>query len=49
MHRPNNFNLSSARDKPENSSMATVNILGRLRIVTEQVRKVQSNLVKDGK
>jgi hypothetical protein len=29
--------------------MTTVNILSRLRIATEQVRKVQSSLDKDGK
>jgi hypothetical protein len=44
MNRPNNF----SREKPEHSSMTTVNILGRLRMATEQVRKIQSNLTKDG-
>jgi len=44
MNRSNNF----SREKPENSAMATVNILGRLRMTTEQVRKIQSNLTKDG-
>jgi hypothetical protein len=29
--------------------MSTVNILGRLRMATEQVRKVQTSLAKDGK
>ncbi|CAF0780327.1 unnamed protein product [Adineta steineri] len=49
MNKSNHFDLSSTSNiKPENSSMTTVNILGRLRIATEQVRKVQSNLVKDG-
>lgn len=45
MNRLNNF----SREKPENSVMATVNILGRLRIATEQVRRIQTNLAKDGK
>ncbi len=29
--------------------MTTVNILSRLRVATEQVRKVQASLDKDGK
>ena len=29
--------------------MTTVNILGRLRSATDDVRRVQSNLAKDGK
>jgi hypothetical protein len=49
MNKSNHFDLSSSNIKPENSSMTTVNILGRLRIATEEVRKVQSNLSKDGK
>ncbi len=44
MNQSNNF----SREKPENSSMATVNILGRLRMTTEQVRKIQLNLANDG-
>jgi hypothetical protein len=44
MNRSNNF----TRDKPENSAMATVNILGRLRMATEEVRRIQSSLTKDG-
>jgi hypothetical protein len=41
----NNF----TREKPENSAMTTVNILGRLRMATEQVREIQTSLMKDGK
>ncbi|CAF2862931.1 unnamed protein product [Rotaria sp. Silwood2] len=48
MNKSNHFDLLSSNIKPENSSMTTVNILGRLRIATEQVRKVQSSLAKDG-
>ncbi|CAF3441032.1 unnamed protein product [Rotaria sp. Silwood1] len=47
MNKSNHFDLLSSNIKPENSSMSTVNILGRLRIATEQVRKVQSSLTKD--
>jgi hypothetical protein len=36
------------REKPENSGMATVNILGRLRMATEQIRRIQSSLTKAG-
>lgn len=49
MSKSNHFDALSSNSKPENSSMTTVNILGRLRIATEQVRKVQSSLAKDGK
>ncbi|UJR37749.1 hypothetical protein I4U23_030443 [Adineta vaga] len=48
MNKSNHFDLSSSNTKPEHSSMTTVNILGRLRIATEEVRKVQSNLAKSG-
>jgi hypothetical protein len=41
----NNF----SKEKPENSAMATVNILGRLRTATEQVRKIQTSLARNGK
>ena len=44
MNRSKNF----SREKPENSAMQTVNILGRLRMATEQVRKIQLNLARDG-
>jgi hypothetical protein len=44
MNRPNN----SSREKPENSAMTTVNVLGRLRMATEQVQKVKLSLAKDG-
>jgi hypothetical protein len=49
MNKSNHFNSLSSNIKLENSSMTTVNILSRLRIATEQVRKVQSSLDKDGK
>ncbi|CAF1684184.1 unnamed protein product [Rotaria magnacalcarata] len=43
----NNISNNFSKEKPENSSMTTVNILGRLRIATEQVRTVQTNLSKN--
>ena len=49
MNKSNHVDLSSLDTRPENSLMTTVNILSRLRLATEQVRKVQSNLVEDGK
>jgi hypothetical protein len=45
MNRSNNF----SKGKPENSAMTTVNILGRLRMTTDQVRKIQTSLAKHGK
>ena len=48
MSKSNHFNVLPSNIKPENSTMTTVNILSRLRIATEQVRKVQSSLDKDG-
>ncbi|CAF1394493.1 unnamed protein product [Adineta ricciae] len=44
MNRTSNFN----REKPENSSMTTVNILGRLRMAKEQVQRVKLSLTNDG-
>lgn len=44
----NNRQNNSSDEKPENSSMTTVNILGRLRTATEQVRQVQATLDKNG-
>ena len=44
MNRTSNFN----REKPENSSMTTVNILGRLRMAKEQVQRVKLSLSNDG-
>jgi hypothetical protein len=49
MNKSNHLDLSPSNIKPENSSMTTVNILSRLRIATEQVRKVETSLSKDGK
>lgn len=49
MNKSNRVDLLSPMNKPETSSMTTVNILGRLRIATEQVRKVRSTLATDGK
>ncbi len=49
MNKSNHCDLSSSNNKLENSSMTTVNILTRLRIATEEVRKVESSLQKDGK
>ncbi|CAF1346234.1 unnamed protein product [Rotaria sordida] len=44
MNRSNDF----SRGNPENSSMTTINILSRLRMATEQIRKVQTNLSNNG-
>ena len=44
-----NRSMNFIKEKPENSAMNTVNILGRLRITTEQVRKIQTSLAKHGK
>lgn len=44
MNKSNDF----TQEKPEHSSMTTVNILGRLRTATDQVRKVESSLVQHG-
>ena len=41
--------MHRSKEKPEYSAMTTVNILGRLRITTEQVRRVQTSLAKHGK
>jgi hypothetical protein len=49
MNKSNHLDASPSNNKPEKSSMTTVNILSRLRIATEEVRKVQTNLEKDGK
>ncbi|CAF3176609.1 unnamed protein product [Rotaria socialis] len=48
MNNLNHVDFSSSNAKPENSSMTTVNILGRLRIATEQIRYIQSSLAHDG-
>lgn len=49
MNKSNHVDLPSLDTRPENSSMTTVNILSRLRLATEQVRKVHSTLADDGK
>ena len=43
-----NASKNFLKERPENSSMITVNILGRLRTATDQVRKVESKLAKHG-
>ena len=45
MNKSNEF----TQEKQENSSMTTVNVLSRLRIATDQVRKVESSLIQHGK
>ena len=49
MNESNHDDNLSSSIKSASTSMTTVNILGRLRMATKQVRKVQSNLAKDGK
>ncbi|CAF4318582.1 unnamed protein product, partial [Rotaria sordida] len=43
-----NRSNDSSRGNPEHSSMTTINILSRLRMATEQIRKVQTNLSNNG-
>lgn len=48
MNKSNHVDSTPTNNKTENSSMTTVNILGRLRLTTEQVRKIRSNLAENG-
>ena len=43
------LNVSPSNERSEHSSMTAINILGRLRIATEQVRAVQTSLSHEGK
>lgn len=49
MNKSNHVDLSPTTTKNENSSMTTVNILGRLRLATEQIQNVRSHLANEGK
>jgi len=48
MNKSNHVDLSPTTTKTENSSMTTVNILGRLRLATEQIQNVRSHLANEG-